>query len=166
MWTQNFQLFYLCPVEMIWRNTKAYLSTIKFLVEERNTFIQHSQNYGCWWPGTAVRHCPVSRVKQCTFQWLISNDISHKEMVFNGWVIHHLIMITCISYEIIFTISLPKLIDIAPRKTCVIHVTDSVRHCNTDYSGLEWSNINTFWYWCGKYIFIADAGNYNWMLNY
>ena len=53
-------------------------------------------------------------VKQCTFQWFISNDIVHKEMVCNGLVIHHLIMITCISYEIIFTISLPKLTNIAP----------------------------------------------------
>ena len=35
-----------------------------------------------------------------------------------------------------------------------------IHHCNTDYSGLEWSNINTFWYWYGKYISIADAGNH------
>ena len=34
--------------------------------------------------------------------------------VFNSLVIRHLIMITCISYEIIFTIYLPKLINIAP----------------------------------------------------
>ena len=36
-----------------------------------------------------------------------------------------------------------------------------ISHLNTDYSGLEWNNINAFWYWCGKYIFIyiADAGN-------
>ena len=39
-------------------------------------------------------------------------DIAHKEMVFNGLVIHHLIMISCISYEIMFTA--PKLINIAP----------------------------------------------------
>ena len=37
-------------------------------------------------------------VKQCTFQWLISNDIAHREMVFNCLVIHHLIMMACISY--------------------------------------------------------------------
>ena len=30
-----------------------------------------------------------------------------------------------------------------------------------DYSGTEWSNINAFWYWYGKYISIADAGNGN-----
>ena len=52
------------------------------------------------------QNCPISRVKQCAFQWLILNGIAHKEMVFNGWVIHHLIMISCISYEIIFTIYL------------------------------------------------------------
>ena len=53
-------------------------------------------------------------VKQCTFKWLISNDIAHKEIVFNALVIQHLIMITYISYEIIFTIFLLKLINIAP----------------------------------------------------
>ena len=51
-------------------------------------------------------------VKQCTFQWLISNNIAHKEMVFNGSIIHHLIIITCIRCEIKLTISLPKLINI------------------------------------------------------
>ena len=45
-------------------------------------------------------------------------------------------MITRIDYEIIFTTSLPKLINIAPLKICVIRVTDSIKHCNTDYSGL------------------------------
>ena len=30
------------------------------------------------------------------------------------------------------------------KPTCVIRVTDSITHCNTDYSGLEWCNINTF----------------------
>ena len=78
---------------------------------------------------------------------------------FNGLAIHYWIMITCISYEIIFTISLPKLINIALFLTCVIRVTDPIRPCNIDYSGVEWSNINTFWYWYGKYTFIADAGN-------
>ena len=34
------------------------------------------------------------------------------------------------------------------------------------YSGLEWNNINTFWYKYGKYISIADAGNHNLKVNY
>ena len=46
-------------------------------------------------------------VKQCTFYWLISNDIAQKEMVLNSLLIHHLIMITCNSDEIIFTIPYP-----------------------------------------------------------
>ena len=50
----------------------------------------------------------------CISLRLISNDIVYEECVFNGLVIHHLITITCISYEIIFTIYLPKLINIAP----------------------------------------------------
>ena len=79
-------------------------------------------------------------------------------MVLNSLTIHHLVMITCISYETIFNISLQKLINIAPLKTYVIGVTDSIRHCDTHYSGLEWSNINAFWYQCGEYISIA-AGN-------
>ena len=29
------------------------------------------------------------------------------------------------------------------KQKCVIHAGDSIRHCNTDYSGLEWSNINS-----------------------
>ena len=88
----------------------------------------------------------LTGVKQCTFHWLISSDIAQNEMVLSSLIIHHLIIITCISHEIMFTISLPKLINIALLWTCVIHVTDAIRHCNTDYSGLEWSNINTFWY--------------------
>ena len=49
-------------------------------------------------------------VKRCTFHWLISNDtcIAQKEMVLDSLIIHHLIMITCISYEIISSISLSK----------------------------------------------------------
>ena len=53
-------------------------------------------------------------VKQCTFLRLISHDIAQKEMVSNNLIIDHLIIITCISYGIISTISLPKLIHIAP----------------------------------------------------
>ena len=84
-------------------------------------------------------------VGQCTFRCLISH-ITQQEMVLNSLINHHMIMITCISYEIIFTISLSKLINIAPLQTCVTRVTDSIRHCNTDSSGLEWSNIKAFWY--------------------
>ena len=69
----------------------------------------------------------ITGVKQCTFHWLISIDIAQKGMVLNSLIIHHLIMITCISYEIIFAMSLPKLIDIALIKTFVICVTDSNR---------------------------------------
>ena len=53
-------------------------------------------------------------VKQCTFRWLISNDFALKDIVSNGLIIYHLIIITCISYEIIFTKSLPQLVNIAP----------------------------------------------------
>ena len=95
-------------------------------------------------------------ISMIDFQWYCT-----KGMVFNSLIIHHLIMITCISYEIVFTISLPKLINIAPLWSCIIRVTDSIRHSNTNYSDLEWFNINIFWYWYSKYIFIADAGNYD-----
>ena len=56
----------------------------------------------------------IKGVKQCTFHWMIPNDMVQIEMVLNRFIIHHLITITCISYEIIFTISLPKFINIAP----------------------------------------------------
>ena len=52
-------------------------------------------------------------VKQCTFHWLISSDIAQNKMGLNSLIIHHLIIITCIGHEIRFTISLPKLINIA-----------------------------------------------------
>ena len=54
-----------------------------------------------------------------------------------------------------------KFINIAPLQTCVIRVTDSTKHCNTDSSGLEWGNSNTFWYKYGIYISKADACNHN-----
>ena len=53
-------------------------------------------------------------VKQYIFLRLISHDITQKEMVLNSLIIHDLIIITFISYENIFTISLPKLINIVP----------------------------------------------------
>ena len=53
-------------------------------------------------------------VKQSTFHWLISSELVHKQRVFNILIIQHLIIITCISYENIFAISVPKCIDIAP----------------------------------------------------
>ena len=53
-------------------------------------------------------------VKQCTFYWLISSELVQKQRVFNNMIIHHLIMITCISYGNIFAILVPKCIDIAP----------------------------------------------------
>ena len=77
---------------------------------------------------------------------VIFNAIVQKEKVLNSLIIHHMVMATCISYEIISTISLPKLVNIDPLETGVIHVTDSIRDSNTDYSGSEWININTFTY--------------------
>ena len=60
------------------------------------------------------REKQITGVKRCAFKLLISNDIAHKDMDINGLIIRHLMMIACISYEIISTISLPKLINIAP----------------------------------------------------
>ena len=53
-------------------------------------------------------------VKQRTFQWLISNVVIQKQRDFNNLVIQYLIVITCISYENAFAISVPKCINIAP----------------------------------------------------
>ena len=114
-----------------------------------------------YWIDSVLHRGEAMYISVIDFQWYCTQRKGS-----NVLAIYHLIMITCISYEIMFTIYLPKLINIAPFLTCVIRVTDPIRPCNIDYSGLEWSNINTFWYWCGKYTFIADAGNYNQMLNY
>ena len=48
------------------------------------------------------------------FYWLISSELVQKERVFFCLIIHHLIMITCISYGNIFAILVPKCINIAP----------------------------------------------------
>ena len=60
-----------------------------------------------------------------------------KQRVFISLIIHHLIMITCISYGNIFAIIVPKCIDIAPLETWVICVAVSDGNCNTDYTGLK-----------------------------
>ena len=86
--------------------------------------------------------------------------------VFHGLTIHHPTTTTCISHKIIPTIPPPKLTNTAPLQTCVIRVTDSMRHRNTDYSGLERSNTNISWYWYGKNIITDDAGNHNQMSNH
>ena len=53
-------------------------------------------------------------VKQCTFHWLISSELEQKQWTLISLLIRQLFMITCISYENIFAISLPKYINIAP----------------------------------------------------
>ena len=92
---------------------------------------------GCWWGS-------CTGVKQCIFHWLISSELVQKQKVFNSVKIHNLI-ITCIICENIFVISVPKCINIAPFWTWITCVTVSDGICNTDYTGLKWSNINQFW---------------------
>ena len=53
-------------------------------------------------------------VKPCTFHWLISSELVQKQRVFNSLIIHHLIMITCISDGNMFAILLPKCTNFAP----------------------------------------------------
>ena len=68
-------------------------------------------------PGTIW--CPeqckqVTGMKQCTWHWFISSEPVKKQGVFNSLIIQHLIIITFISYENKFAISVPKCINIAP----------------------------------------------------
>ena len=56
----------------------------------------------------------VTGMEQCTFHWSISSELLQKQRVFNGLIIHHLIMITCISYGNISAIFVQKCINIAP----------------------------------------------------
>ena len=51
------------------------------------------------------------RAKQCAIQWLISRELVQRQRVFNFLIIQHLIIITCISYENVFAISIPKCIN-------------------------------------------------------
>ena len=64
--------------------------------------------------GVADAETICTGVKQCIFYRLIFKDIAQNEIVLNSLILHHLIMITCISSEIMFTICLPKLVNIAP----------------------------------------------------
>ena len=68
----------------------------------------------CDWAARSQCGSKHTGLKQCTFNWLISNDITQNVMVLNSLILHHLIVITFISYKIILTISLPTLINIAP----------------------------------------------------
>ena len=62
-----------------------------------------------------IFHLCIHRGEAMYISVIDSIYFAHKDMVFGSLAIHQLIMITCISYEIIFTtISLPKLINIAP----------------------------------------------------
>ena len=52
-------------------------------------------------------------VKHCKFHWFVSYVIVQKLRVLSSLRIHHLIMITCISYGNIFAALVPKCINIA-----------------------------------------------------
>ena len=68
-----------------------------------------------YWQSNLIQNGHQSTaVEQCTFQWLISKDIAQKEMVFNHLIIHHLTMVTRISYEVIFTMEVA--ISTGPRR--------------------------------------------------
>ena len=51
-------------------------------------------------------------------------------------------MITCISYGNILAMLKPKYINVAPLYTWVTCVTVFEGNFDTDYTGLNWSNIN------------------------
>ena len=52
--------------------------------------------------------------------WLISSDLVQKQMFFSSLMTHNLVMI--ITYENIFTRSLPNYINLAPLEICVSHL--------------------------------------------
>ena len=60
-------------------------------------------------------------------------------------ILNNLIMITFISLENIFIISLPSGIDIAPLQIYILRFAVPRRYCNTNCADLNWYNINTFW---------------------
>ena len=62
-----------------------------------------------WW-------LSATGVKQFAFHWSISSAPVQKQRVFNSLIIHHLIMITCISYGNISAIFVPKCINIPHSK--------------------------------------------------
>ena len=77
--------------------------------------------HACVWEVKIEQHCTTvvtqvlfqfTGVKQCIFHWFISYGIAQTEIVLNSSLSHHFILIPYISYEIIFTVSLPKVINI------------------------------------------------------
>ena len=65
------------------------------------------------------------------FQW------AGTKMVFCSLMINHVITIIFCNYENISTTSLPKCVDIALLKYCVISVTVHIRYHNSDYTSLK-----------------------------
>ena len=61
----------------------------------------------------SVAFCSLHR-GEAMYIFFISYDIAQKEMVLNSPVIHHLIMITCISYGNTLAILVPKCINTTP----------------------------------------------------
>ena len=83
-------------VQLIWLQ---YLSWIN---------LKSPKPLACKISGKSTRYPSQGWSNVYFIEWFIM--ILHK----NSWIIHHLVMIICISYEIKFTISLPKLINSAP----------------------------------------------------
>ena len=76
-------------------------------------------SYQSWpfWMSSPVNTAFISTgLKQCTFHWSISSvtEVLQKQRVFKSLIIHHMIMITCISYGNIFAMLVQTCINIAP----------------------------------------------------
>ena len=104
-----------------------------------------------WADKTIVSYIPID------YDWFPM--IAQKLMVFDTLIIHYLILITCIVYGNIFRISLPKHICTAPLHTCVIRAAMPIGYYNTDYIGLEWSNLDKSCQWYCKCIHVDDGSN-------
>ena len=97
IWVVNYKSRYVTMIEMLRNNspprkpcTTRTQQTVVYCIRKR------------------VKICDsfvVSSRSNVTIWWLVSNAIAQKEMVFNSLIIHHLIMTTCISYEMMFAIS-------------------------------------------------------------
>ena len=81
------------------------------------------------------------------------------EYFVSSLITHYLIIIACIGYENMFTISLRNVQILLAFET--VH---SVSYCssgNKDYTRLKWSNINAFRWWYSEYSLIADPRNHD-----
>ena len=118
--------------------------TIEYIKLSAKVYVWYPKLYNIWtlvhadYNGNLIYYFRWWRGYKNHVQWLICDDLLRKQQAFNSFIIHYLIMVTCINYENVFILPLSKSINTA-------RVTVSLRYWNTNYNGKKWSYIDTLW---------------------